>query len=386
MTKEETNKVAKIEKSVRRKVLAHLRSIGINQRTKNNYLSKEQIRLMHKKQRVERAKSEVKFFNKYSGQLINCFAEGKEIDVSKISPQIVAVKPDTLYGNLFRMATLLWSVPVSRGFGRRLRFVVIDKNNNKLMGIFALGDPVFNLRVRDEWIGWNNKDREARLVNVMDAYVLGAVPPYSQLIGGKLIASLVASSEVSEKFEEKYSEKKGLISKRKKNAHLVLVTTTSALGRSSLYNRLKLINGLQYNKLGYTKGYGHFHIPDEIFNDLRKILKLNEHKYADGHQYGNGSNWKFRVVRQGLSYVGLNPEILKHGIKREVYGFPLARNWKSYLQGNESEAIMENYSVEEISNFCLNRWIKPRAERMKGYRNWNRQNIIDLIVENTNIK
>jgi len=32
-----------------------------------------------------------------------------------------------------------------------------------------------------------------RLVNVMDAYVLGAVPPYNMLLGGKLVASLVRS-------------------------------------------------------------------------------------------------------------------------------------------------------------------------------------------------
>src|SRR5262249_41111946 len=69
--------------------------------------------------------------------------------------------------------------------GRRLRYLVWDANNDKLIGIMALGDPVFNLKVRDELIGWDIKDRGKRLVNVLDAYVLGAVPPYNMLLGGQ---------------------------------------------------------------------------------------------------------------------------------------------------------------------------------------------------------
>ncbi len=34
-----------------------------------------------------------------------------------------------------------------------MRYLVYDRNNDKLIGIFALTDPVFNLRVRDAWIG-----------------------------------------------------------------------------------------------------------------------------------------------------------------------------------------------------------------------------------------
>jgi hypothetical protein len=63
-------------------------------------------------------------------------------------------------------------VPVSNGFGRRLRYLVWDNHNNKLIGIIAIGDPVFNLSVRDTLIDWDAKARGERLVNLMDAYVL----------------------------------------------------------------------------------------------------------------------------------------------------------------------------------------------------------------------
>jgi hypothetical protein len=68
-----------------------------------------------------------------------------------------------------RLASLTWAVPVSNGFGRRLRYLVWDRNNNKLIGLIAIGDPVFNLSVRDKLIGWTVKDRGERLVNILDA-------------------------------------------------------------------------------------------------------------------------------------------------------------------------------------------------------------------------
>jgi hypothetical protein len=82
----------------------------------------------------------------------------------------------TWESDLFRLAALTWSVPVSNGFGRRLRYLVWDNHNNKLIGIIAIGDPVFNLSVRDTLIDWDAKARGERLVNLMDAYVLGAGP------------------------------------------------------------------------------------------------------------------------------------------------------------------------------------------------------------------
>ena len=83
-------------------------------------------------------------------------------------------------------------------------------------------------------IGWNADDRRNRLVNVMDAYVVGSLPPYNQLLGGKLVASLMCSQDVNAHFTERYNNVTGIISKKQKSPRLVLITVTSALGRSSL--------------------------------------------------------------------------------------------------------------------------------------------------------
>ena len=167
---------------LRSEIQRHLEAIGLNGGRALGVLSKDAIRRMHRfhreaaQQRIRRA----------LGDKIDLFLEeianGDEVDPANIRPELVEARSGARTGDLFRFASLLWSIPVSQGYGRRLRYLVKDRANGKLIGIFALGDPVFNLRIRDEWIGWNQADRRERLVNLMDAYVVGAVLPYADLL------------------------------------------------------------------------------------------------------------------------------------------------------------------------------------------------------------
>ena len=50
---------------------------------------------------------------------------------------------------------------------------------------------------------------EKRLVNTMSAYVVGAVPPYSELLGGKLITALIGANNVGQMFEKRYGNDTG---------------------------------------------------------------------------------------------------------------------------------------------------------------------------------
>ena len=97
----------------------------------------------------------------------NYFASGSEVIPEDIKPDLELVKGGTDFSDLFRLASLTWGVPVSNGYGRRLRFLVFDKNNDKLMGLIGLADPVFNLGARDDAIGWNSQDRKDRLVDIL---------------------------------------------------------------------------------------------------------------------------------------------------------------------------------------------------------------------------
>lgn len=372
------------EASIKRALRKHLSSLGFTRDADGNLYppesTKECFRNLHSMQRKEKVEASQGLINSSWPRLNAYFANGCDVDPIQIQPRLEMVKSGTWQSDLFRLASLTWSVPVSQGYGRRMRYLVWDDSNGKLIGIFALGDPVFNLAVRDKWIGWDSEQRKETLVNTMDAYVLGSVPPYNDLLGGKLIASLICSCEVRDAFRSRYKKTTGIISQKDKHAELCMVTTTSALGKSSIYNRLKLDDRQIFTSIGYTSGWGHFHIPDDLFVKMREYLSLSGDHYAGNHQYGDGPNWKLRAVRKTLKQIGMNPDTLKHGIAREVFVCPLAQNAIQVLTGKNKRPNFSGLkSASEISELVKERWIIPRSKRKADYRCWNKESILCLI-------
>ena len=76
---------------------------------------------------------------------------------------------------------------------------------------------------------------------------------------------LFGPATIDDDFTKAYGNTEGIISGKQKRARLFVVTTSSSLGRSSVYNRLKLDGTEYFKSIGYTGGWGHFHIPDELF-------------------------------------------------------------------------------------------------------------------------
>lgn len=369
---------------IKRKLREHLKDLGFTKRPDGSLQppdeSKETYRHLHRCHRDAKSVAAQKVLLTKLPKLEQYFATGGEINPSKIHPELEEIRSDGWQTHLFRLASLTWSVPVSNGYGRRMRFLVWDRQNGKLIGLIALGDPVFNMAARDRAIGWSSRDREKRLVNVMDAYVLGAIPPYNQLLGGKLVASLVRTREIAERFKIKYGTTKGIISGKRKHAQLVCVTTTSSLGRSSIYNRLRL-GGVEYfSSVGFTTGYGHFQIPSDLFEDVRKYLRKRRNSYAKGHQYGEGPNWRLRAVRITLKMLGMNEEILRHNLQREVFLARFATNGNEFLCGRDKLPTFGTLlSVDEVATLARERWLVPRAERRPEFQQWTREQTVSLI-------
>jgi Druantia protein DruA len=373
------------EAILKRKVRAHLRKLGFRRSPEGALLppssSKESIRALHLEQRKAGLREQREFVRRAFPRLQHHFANGSEVNPEKVEPRLELIKAHSWQSDLFRLASLSWSVPVSAGYGRRLRYLVWDKNNNKLIGLIGLGDPVFNLRARDDLIGWNVEGRSKCLVHMLDAYVLGAVPPYNMLLAGKLISCLLRSREVRDDFAEKYSKNRGVISRRRKAARLVLITTSSSLGRSSVYNRLKLDHVPYLTSIGYTQGWGHFHVPDTLFAELRAYLRKRKHRYVDGHRFGQGPNWRLRTIRAAFHALGFRPDLLRHGIGRELFVCELALNAKKILLG---QAVRPDYrgikAVAEIGALARARWLVPRAQRRPEFKEWTREQLRALIL------
>ena len=374
-----------LEAQIKRNLRRHLAALGFKKDEhgllRPPQLSKDCFRFLHQAQRNQRLLREAIFVKKNWTKFKKYFADGTDVQPKSILPRLELIDADTWQSDLFRLASLTWSVPVSQGYGRRLRFLVWDDSNGKLIGLVALGDPVFNLRVRDAWIGWTLKQREQRLVNLLDAYVLGAIPPYNMLLGAKLIACLLRTSDVKDLFARRYGRTKGIISNKRKKAQLCLITTTSALGRSSIYNRVRLQGRDVFVPIGYTSGWGHFHIPDSLFEKMRDYLKGASDTYANNHRFGDGPNWKLRAVRKALSKVGLDPDLMRHGIARQVFVCPLAANAQEYLKGKAKAPNFSDLgSANEVAAQALARWIVPRAERRPEFREWQRDELVQALT------
>ena len=372
------------EATLKKRLRSHLRSLGFTKSDDGVLMppgsGKDVIRTIHAVQRDDRLAVSQRFISERFSQLIKHFASGPDIDPTRISPVLQLISSDTWEGDLFRLASLTWSVPVSNGFGRRLRYLVWDNHNGKLIGIIAIGDPVFNLSVRDNLIKWDSHARGERLVNIMDAYVLGALPPYNALLGGKLVACLIRSRDIYDDFARTYGKTTGIISKQEKKARLLAVTTSSSMGRSSVYNRLKL-GGVEYFKsIGYTGGWGHFHIPDGLFAELRDYLREIGHAYADKHRFGQGPNWKMRTTRVALHALGFEDDMLRHGIQREVFISELAGNALKVLHSGRGRPNLSSLlSADDVASLAVERWMLPRSERRPEFKAWNRENIQALL-------
>lgn len=307
-------------------------------------------------------------------QLLSFIANGSDIHVDSIRPVLFPVTKDNVYSRLFRYASLHWSIPISNGYGRRLRFLIFDESNNKLMGLLGLSDPVFSVRARDEWIGWTFGDRRERLYHVMEAYVLGAVPPYSQLLLGKFLAMLATSREVREAFVAKYEGKVSVIRQREYPPDLALVTTTSALGRSSIYNRLKYKQQPIMQSVGYTTGWGTFHFSNGIYEKILNYAYANVKGTAKAKNWGGG---EFRnrqeVVRKTIKLLGYPEEWMMHQVQREIFVAPLASNAREYLCGQSNQLSFVDHTMNDFFEFFKLRWLLPRAERMPEYQNFQRE-------------
>jgi hypothetical protein len=229
------------------------------------------------------------------------------------------------------------------------------------------------MQARDNWIGWNKENKAQHLYHVMDAYVLGAVPPYSMLLCGKLIAMLICSNEVRKEFFNKYDGQKSLIKQKTRPPYLALVTTTSAFGRSSIYNRIR-INGYQYwTSLGFTQGTGDFHFSNGVYADIRAFVEKNCTPTDKHIAWGSGFRNKREIIRKCLLRIGFSHKLRNHGIRREIFAAPLGSDAIQFLKGEVDHPCLYDWPASNLSEVFKERWLLDRAERRPEYHEYTRE-------------
>jgi len=369
-------KQAYTEGDLRELVLDYLAEIGftVDERGQvhaSNPVDKSALKLLHSpSQRIE-IEANQKWVKVALPNYYRYFANGYDIDPTRIRPQLVEVTKRWQH-DLFRLARLTWSLPYSQGYGRRIRFLILDRSNSKLIGILALQSPPLSFPPRDKMFDYP-PDRKTELVNqMMDIQTLGAVPPYNRLLGGKLVAFAAASNEVRAIYRRKYKGRPTEMDNRILPPHLVALTTTSAFGRSSIYNRLNYEGKPIAYSIGYTEGYGSFHLMG-LYEDFRDFLE--ERGVSTRGGFGTGPRPKWQIITRTLDRIGLPRRLMKHGVEREAFLFPLVENLADYLEGRAKKPIYRDLPFADLANYWRERWLLPRSSRVDGWHSWEAEEL-----------
>lgn len=227
--------------------------------------------------------------------------------------------------------------------------------------------------------------------SLMELNVCGAIPPYNEILGGKLVALLATSPQVIHDYRERYASKASMIASRLKGADvfrpadLVYVGTTSLyyVG-SSQYNRLKIPGSvfnsdfdIVWKRLGMTIGFGTMHISKATTLSLTEATSNGYNRI--NHVFGEGASPKMRLLTMAIrelleSTNEDSKDFSKHAMSRIVYGVCLAKNTIDYLMGKaerpEYYTDIANYQegTQKIIDFWSTRWLKSRLNYLPIYQ------------------
>jgi hypothetical protein len=217
--------------------------------------------------------------------------------------------------------------------------------------------------------------------NMMEIIVCGAIPPYNNLLCGKLVSVLACSPTVIRDYREKYKRQISEIASRMKGKRVIRDSRLAFLGTTSLYaigssqyNRIKVPMSndftLQFNEMGVTEGYGTVYFSKQTTATMMRILELQDGGRRINNIFGEGTSPRFRLISRGMSAIGISSGVfLKHYSPRIVYSIELAKNTNDYLLGNTDNIdypfdIDNDDSIHQITNeiitFWRNRWLSMR--------------------------
>jgi hypothetical protein len=290
-------------------------------------------------------------------ELIRPIVEERQSNV----PPILELNPSIEFCESTKQHELWWyfrnmisSAPYSGDVGRRIRWLVVDKNTNFVLGFAGLSSSL-SIPIIDKHIGWTREQKwKNKMVNnTMNMSHCIATPEFSKYLTGKITALSCISKEVIDKFEKKYGDE------------AVMFMTTSLFGKSSIYNRLK---GFLY--LGNTKGYSATLIDPKIKRQMREDYKREKGKHSEIYYNEDGSvKWEFGVVK---SFQKLNKyaQIQRVENLRGVYILPLAENYQYFLcQRDENLVQLPRETFEDLVQYWRERWFNNRVDRIEAHGN-----------------
>jgi len=229
--------------------------------------------------------------------------------------------------------------------------------------------------------------QQAIAENVMEIITCGAVAPYQQILGGKLVSMLMTSPQVVADVKKRYAGKVSLIASGMAGRAIVRTPALAALTTSSLYavgsaqyNRIRIpasvvgketSGEIRYRRVGSTDSFGTVQFASDTVDTLAAAARLaNSKRRLVNNLFGEGMSPKLRSLRLGLEALGLAPdEYLRHHSPRLLYAVPLVTNTDDLMLGITRTpkyvlpAAGGAKTTTAIAAYWTERWLEPRLDR-----------------------
>ena len=171
---------------------------------------KDNYRNVHQQSCEMKLKQHEGFLNKHKQLALakdHIIQKGENLHINEIQPRLIEVESGSKWDKLFRWWNLRWwSVAYEKPIGRQMRFIIYDSGNQAIMGLIGLQSPILSWQPRDSYLNLKRPgDDKVRWINQsLNAQRVGAMPPYNQILGSRLIASILLSEEIRQAFARKY--------------------------------------------------------------------------------------------------------------------------------------------------------------------------------------
>jgi len=129
-----------------------------------------------------------------------------------------------------------------------------------------------------------------------------------------------------------------------------------------LYNRVRFDGEDLFEPVGQTGGYGTLHLSTTTVALMKELLASQETLPAN--RFGDGPNWKMRLVRTACDALGIDHEVvLHHGLRKSLYVVKTAHNSLEYLRGECDGLNYRQRPARKLIRYWKERWLHPRAAR-----------------------
>lgn len=273
--------------------------------------------------------------------------------------------------------------------GKSLKWMVVEKNTNTIIGFCRFGSPTINSKPRNEWLG-QTPDLTIFNRHAIMGFIIVPTQPFGyNYLGGKLLAMLCCTHEVRELLNKKY------------DANICHFETTSLYGStksSSQYDGLKPI--MRYKGLTQSNFTPLLH--DHIFKDLNKwFIERNDGELL---VKADASSRKLKTQQKMIAIIKKSLTSDKHKEfitaianataltekKRTYfsdYGFA---NVREVLRGEETQLIENPQNFDKFyMESVVEKWKKMSAKRYEKLKSecnlrtelevWTKDMEIDII-------